>query len=374
MAAGGGCILPRAALQVTSRRDWQEADTRVEATRAQLSLIGEAGPLRGQVFGSEGKTITIGRDETCAIVLPVAEASRKNSRIEYRAGRFWLSDLGSLNGTRLNQRLIGEPAALEEHDLVDVCGQIFRVALVALEGRRLVEDRPSASEPIPVAVEGPGLVTAPGASGLGAPASLRPWIIVGLIAVAATGMVGFFAARRMRANEQAARLAPSPPAPTAPSTPPSPTRRSARARLEALNAVALVADADITITKVPARGATVQRGEVVVQYRKARANGVLRAPIAGVVVDAQVQAGARLHTGDEVLRIAEQVRIVTDETALEGMGEACEVERLDAAGAPIRARRLVPEEGTTRVLVVDRMPDGVALGDLGPVHVSCPRP
>jgi len=118
-----------------------EEATRVDPNAATLSLIARGGPITpGSVFGSDGAPITIGRAAGCAIVLPIAESSRRHSRIEYRSGRFWLSDLDTLNGTRLNGRLVREPAVLEDDDVIEICGQQLQVRHGKVKGRRVVRD------------------------------------------------------------------------------------------------------------------------------------------------------------------------------------------------------------------------------------------
>lgn len=63
----------------------------------------------------QGET-TIGRSSRNDIVLKDSTISKQHAKVVERNGRFWLYDLGSTNGTRLNGRLLREPTLLEPDD------------------------------------------------------------------------------------------------------------------------------------------------------------------------------------------------------------------------------------------------------------------
>jgi pSer/pThr/pTyr-binding forkhead associated (FHA) protein len=62
--------------------------------------------------------ITIGRSETCTIVLPFSTVSRLHARIELQHNRYVLSDAGSANGTYLNGERIKHGHQLSTGDEV----------------------------------------------------------------------------------------------------------------------------------------------------------------------------------------------------------------------------------------------------------------
>ncbi len=69
----------------------------------------------------EGKSIVIGRGENADIVVDHAKASRAHATIRLRAGVLFVEDLGSRNGTRVNDRVIrGESIVLRSGDRVIV--------------------------------------------------------------------------------------------------------------------------------------------------------------------------------------------------------------------------------------------------------------
>lgn len=74
---------------------------------------------------------TLGRGLTNTIVLADSFASTKHARLTQRDGRWWLEDLGSRNGTLLNEVRIqpDRPLAVIEGDLLGVGSVRLRIQL-----------------------------------------------------------------------------------------------------------------------------------------------------------------------------------------------------------------------------------------------------
>jgi two-component system cell cycle response regulator len=86
-------------------------------------LIGIAGEHAGRVIPLEGlRELTIGRTADCEIFIAVDDlVSRRHARVDVdEAGRAWLADLDSTNGTLLNGREVSRPALLRRGDRVFV--------------------------------------------------------------------------------------------------------------------------------------------------------------------------------------------------------------------------------------------------------------
>ncbi|MGQ9528953.1 MAG: FhaA domain-containing protein [Chloroflexus sp.] len=66
-------------------------------------------------------TVTIGRGLDNDIILEDTRVSRKHAQLRYRQRRFWLTDLGSTNGTFVNGERISE-RALRDGDVVSMGG------------------------------------------------------------------------------------------------------------------------------------------------------------------------------------------------------------------------------------------------------------
>jgi class 3 adenylate cyclase len=70
--------------------------------------------------------MSFGRAETNQIVLADEKVSRRHATIHSRGeGDFWLVDLGSRNGTYLNERRIQQPTRLSDDDRVRLGGTVF---------------------------------------------------------------------------------------------------------------------------------------------------------------------------------------------------------------------------------------------------------
>lgn len=69
---------------------------------------------------------TIGRSSTCHIVIADVKASRNHATIHVQDnGEFWLIDLGSSNGTLLNERRVARPVRLHDGDRVTIAETSF---------------------------------------------------------------------------------------------------------------------------------------------------------------------------------------------------------------------------------------------------------
>jgi sigma-B regulation protein RsbU (phosphoserine phosphatase) len=93
-------------------------------------------PERLELDGRE--QVVIGRAADCDVVLLVEAVSRRHARVFRENGGPWsVEDLGSRNGTRLNERLLDGPAALEEGDRIRVGSRelVFRAFEQQLLGR-----------------------------------------------------------------------------------------------------------------------------------------------------------------------------------------------------------------------------------------------
>ena len=123
--------VPRRTIQVVAETQAapavsQSSDTQViptqaaaaPAARARLLLTTSSGT---HVIPLDSTLMTIGRGLNNDIILEDARVSRNHAQLRYRSRRFWLTDLGSTNGTFIN----GEPVterALRDGDVVSLGG------------------------------------------------------------------------------------------------------------------------------------------------------------------------------------------------------------------------------------------------------------
>lgn len=93
-------------------------------------------------FGDDA--ITIGRHPTCTIVLDDDRSSRRHCQVERAADTFWVRDLGSRNGTKLNRQRVNR-APLHDGDEIKVGG--VRMRFLASDSSDQTEDAASSDPP-----------------------------------------------------------------------------------------------------------------------------------------------------------------------------------------------------------------------------------
>ncbi|MFZ5438403.1 MAG: diguanylate cyclase [Myxococcota bacterium] len=90
-------------------------------------LVMIAGPFLGKKYALvDDEEFTIGRDEKNFIVCDMDNVSRRHAAVINRAGKFYVNDLGSTNGTYLNDEEIREEQPLRSGDLVKIGSAIFK--------------------------------------------------------------------------------------------------------------------------------------------------------------------------------------------------------------------------------------------------------
>jgi FHA domain/zinc-ribbon domain len=96
-----------------------ETGTGVEDVQGPALVVRSGGGRVGEQFRPQGAETTIGRSPDCGIFLDDVTVSRKHAVLAERNGRFWIDDLGSLNGTFLNRKRI-ESAPLDDGDELQI--------------------------------------------------------------------------------------------------------------------------------------------------------------------------------------------------------------------------------------------------------------
>jgi pSer/pThr/pTyr-binding forkhead associated (FHA) protein len=109
------------------RRAATEAKAR-EGLRGRLVTISSAlaSPVAGDSFPLLPVT-SLGRAPTNTITLEDDTASLEHALISLRAGKWWLEDLGSRNGTLLNGMLVTAPTVISGGDLIGLGQAQFKL-------------------------------------------------------------------------------------------------------------------------------------------------------------------------------------------------------------------------------------------------------
>jgi len=85
--------------------DGDDGRTRIRQTLPKYILRGVSGPTFGKNFALAG-TMTVGRQTDCDIPVPVEEISRQHVRLQVTPEGVMVEDLGSANGTFINDKRI----------------------------------------------------------------------------------------------------------------------------------------------------------------------------------------------------------------------------------------------------------------------------
>lgn len=93
---------------------------------AELRLIVTHGPNLGHEYLLEGEDITIGRSTNNSIVLPSPEISRRHAHLWLDGESMFVEDLGSTNGTFVNNARLYNQVKLYDGDEIQV-GDSFRL-------------------------------------------------------------------------------------------------------------------------------------------------------------------------------------------------------------------------------------------------------
>ena len=95
----------------------------VQERKAQLVTLSGCEGLKPNSVLELQVVTTLGRGAANTIVVPDTFASVEHALISWHSGQWWLEDLGSRNGTRLNEEPVSAPTVLSAGDAISV-GQV----------------------------------------------------------------------------------------------------------------------------------------------------------------------------------------------------------------------------------------------------------
>lgn len=101
--------------------------------RAQGKLVVIAGNDAGREYPLHGQTFTVGRGIDNDVVLTDIAVSRKHMSISFDGSRYQLTDIGSGNGTIINQRVETGTRMLGHADRIEIGNTVFRLEHPASE-------------------------------------------------------------------------------------------------------------------------------------------------------------------------------------------------------------------------------------------------
>ena len=86
-----------------------------------VSLLVQSGENSPQLASFHQPEINIGRDPACECLLNDDAVSSHHARLAFHRSQWWLEDLDSKNGTRLNQNPLTTPTVVISGDIIH-CG------------------------------------------------------------------------------------------------------------------------------------------------------------------------------------------------------------------------------------------------------------
>lgn len=111
-----------AALLVLLWSDLRRSAVREAFPRQESRLVveaGKGGPQPGTVFPLQ-EVNSLGRAPANTVVLPDPFVSAHHALLTWREGHWWLEDLGSKNGTTLNDEPVTRPTIVGAGDLIGI--------------------------------------------------------------------------------------------------------------------------------------------------------------------------------------------------------------------------------------------------------------
>ena len=108
-----------------------------------FQLVISEGKEAGREFEFDQDSVVIGRTAECDVILYEAGVSRKHARILIEGGGIWIEDLGSSNGTRVNNTMIQGKQALRDGDSISMGPVVFNFKPMDLEPEGPTSDNPA---------------------------------------------------------------------------------------------------------------------------------------------------------------------------------------------------------------------------------------
>ncbi len=110
---------PETTMALTPQEIDEEGALAIDGLDGPALVVRSGGGRVGESFHPQSERTTIGRSPDCEIFLDDVTVSRRHAVVVERDTRFYIEDLGSLNGTFLNRRRI-ESGELEDGDELQI--------------------------------------------------------------------------------------------------------------------------------------------------------------------------------------------------------------------------------------------------------------
>jgi FHA domain len=98
-----------------------------EAGSQEIFLYAEHGPGTGQLLPVRQGALVLGRSSSCDLRLPHASISRRHARVTRRGERLFVEDLGSQNGTFIDDERLSAPRELQVGQRIHIGPAVLRL-------------------------------------------------------------------------------------------------------------------------------------------------------------------------------------------------------------------------------------------------------
>ncbi len=116
-----------AALWTLYREFKRQAEFLTNRRAPALSLLRQDD--HGDVYRFNKPEVSLGRDPACDCIIEDATVSARHAHFSFHHNQWWIEDLGSTNGTFLNQDPIHSPCVITVGDEIRCGGVVFQIAI-----------------------------------------------------------------------------------------------------------------------------------------------------------------------------------------------------------------------------------------------------
>jgi hypothetical protein len=181
-----------------------QPETPQPETPSSSCLVGQSDRFAGRRLELASPSLLLGRGDDCDLVVDDPQVSRHHARLTWQAGSWFVEDLGSTNGTRVNSMSVtGQRHLLNPGGLLSLGGVIFKLEMTGLEDTIVAQPpRPQPAVPPPTApIPRPPSISLQPETAAGGESS--PWatlggagvLILGLIMLALVGVAAWLLLR-----------------------------------------------------------------------------------------------------------------------------------------------------------------------------------
>lgn len=149
--------------------------TVVGVTDQEIFLYAEHGPGTGQLLPIAEGALILGRSSSCDLRLPHASISRRHARLTRRGERLFLEDLGSQNGTFLDDERLAGPRELQVGQRIHIGPAVLRLRVPG-SGAGTERPRRRASSGVEVPVRPARIAVLAGVAGFLLATAIALWV------------------------------------------------------------------------------------------------------------------------------------------------------------------------------------------------------